>query len=100
MQTIKGKNAPNAKKKVKIAEKTLPRTTEIAELTKSLTFATKSPNEKEEICEAEDEERDGYVKNSIFVINLSINLDYVILWWYKDKGFKVHGFNHVVCIVV
>lgn len=49
-------NQPNAKKKVKIAEKMLPRMAETTKVKKSLTLLKKFPNkEKEEI-----EKRDGY----------------------------------------
>lgn len=42
------KHTPDAKRKVKMTEKTLPRITETAELAYSLTLITASPKETEE----------------------------------------------------
>lgn len=59
------KDKPNAKKKVKIAEKMFPRIAETAKLQISLTLSTKFPNEEED-DEEEEEKRDGCAIKSIF----------------------------------
>lgn len=58
---MRQKNEPNAKKKVKIAEKMFPRIAETAKLQNSLIFSKKFPNENEE----DEENRDGCAMKSI-----------------------------------